>query len=68
MASLSYTDDLPADKPDIIPMGRKQPKRRQHSAMNALTDSCTPKKPRLETVDVLGKPLAHPSNWQFVHT
>ena len=63
MTSLSDTDDLPSDKPDI-PKGRKQPKRRQHSAMNE-TDSCTPKKPRLETVDVLSKPLAHPSNWQF---
>ena len=65
---LSDTDDIPADKADIIPKGRKEPKRRQHSAMNALTDSCTPKKPRLETVDVLGKSIAHPSNLQFVHT
>ena len=53
MTSLSDTDDLPADKSDILP------KRRQHSAMNE-TDSCTLKKPQLETVDVFGKPLTHP--------
>ena len=60
MASLSDTG-LPVDKPDIILEGRKlrQPaKRRQHSAMNE-PDSFTLKKARLETADVLGKPLTH---------
>ena len=65
MASLSDTDDLPADKPDIVPMGRKQPKRRQHSAINE-AESCALKKPRPVRVDALGKPLTHSK--QLVHT
>ena len=64
MTSLSDTDDLPADKPDI-PKGRKQPKRRQHSSINE-AESCTLKKPRLVRVDALGKPLTHSK--QLVHT
>ena len=62
---LSDTANLPADKPDFIAKGRKQPKRRQHSAISE-AESCALKKHRLVRVDALGKPLTHSK--QLVHT